>query len=157
MYFNKIIGNAFISYCGTIGGIHFCGCGCGCKWVLVRWLHKAIAREISHDTRRRRGKARSQASQQKRAVNRREQRNTVSRREQSTEVGVDQRERMSQRSWWLCWNFARIHAYDSPQMYRKLHKSVTNFAFLVLIANPSPSLFSFFPLTRLYILSFVCL
>ena len=28
---------------------------------------------------------------------------------------IGQRERISQRSWWLCRNFARIHARDSPQ------------------------------------------
>ena len=45
---------------------------------------------------------------------------------------VCQRERMSQHSWWLCGNFARIHARDSQQMHRKLHKSVTNTFLLAL-------------------------
>ena len=35
---------------------------------------------------------------------------------------VSQRERISQRSWWLCRNFARIHARDSPQIHRMLEK-----------------------------------
>ena len=47
-----------------------------------------------------------------------------------------QRERMSQRSWWLYGNFGRIHIRDS-QMHRKPHKSVTNFFLLALGANPS--------------------
>ena len=43
-----------------------------------------------------------------------------------TRSRVGQRERMSQRSWWLCGNFARIHARAISQMHRKLRKSVTN-------------------------------
>ena len=50
---------------------------------------------------------------------------------------VGEGERTSQHSRWLCRNLARIHARDSPQMYRKLHKSVTNFSLLALGANPS--------------------
>ena len=70
---------------------------------------------------------------------------------------VDQREWMSQHSWWLCGDFARIHAPDSPQIQGKLHKSVTNFSHLVLGANPSPCLFVLFPpLSRLCMLCFVC-
>ena len=33
---------------------------------------------------------------------------------------VGQRERMSQHSWWLCGNFARIHARDSSKNARKV-------------------------------------
>ena len=48
---------------------------------------------------------------------------------------------MSQCSFWLCGNSARIHARNSPQMHWKLYKSVTNFSLLALGANPSPWLF----------------
>ena len=56
-------------------------------------------------------------------------------------------------AWWLCGNFVRIHTRDSLQMHGELHKSVTNFSFPVLRANPSPCLFSFLPPSRL---CFVC-
>ena len=49
-------------------------------------------------------------------------------------------ERMSQRSWWLYWIFACIHAWDS-QMHTTLHESVTNFSLIALGTNPSPCLF----------------
>ena len=51
---------------------------------------------------------------------------------------VGQRERMSLHSWWLCGNFARIHARDRPQMHRKLRQIVTKFSLLALGANQSP-------------------
>ena len=66
---------------------------------------------------------------------------------------VGQRERISQYSWWLCGNFTRIHTHNSPQMHRKLHKSLTNFSLLVLGANPSPWLFV---LLFLHFFSCVC-
>ena len=63
------------------------------------------------------------------------------RRNQTTE------ERMIQCSWWLCGNFARIHTRASPQIHRKLRKSVTIFSLLVLRANPNPCLFILFSST----------
>ena len=54
---------------------------------------------------------------------------------------VGQSEMMSQRSWWLCGNFARVHVHTSPQMHRKLRKGVTNFSLLALGANSSLCLF----------------
>ena len=57
---------------------------------------------------------------------------------------VGQSERISQRSWWLCGNFARIHTHASSQKHRKQHKSVTNFSLLALGANPSLCLFVLF-------------
>ena len=71
---------------------------------------------------------------------------------------VSQRERASQRSWWLCGNFTRIHARDSPQMHRKPQKSVINFSPLALGANLSPCcLFFFFSstLSVVYVVSYV--
>ena len=50
---------------------------------------------------------------------------------------VSQRERMNRRSWRQWGNFARIYARDSPQMHRKLQKSVIN-SLLALGASPSP-------------------
>ena len=69
--------------------------------VLARNSHKELAREISHETGRRRGKARFQRSEQKKAV---------SRRGQSTEVGGSRRSEKgdcwdlwTQRSGWPTW------------------------------------------------------
>ena len=68
---------------------------------------------------------------------------------------VGQCERMSQRSWWLCGNFTQIHNHTSPQIHRKLHKSVTNSSLLMLRVRVC--LFSFLPPSRLCMLCFVCL
>ena len=58
---------------------------------------------------------------------------------------VGQRERMSRRSWWLCGNFARIHARVSPQMHRKLQKSPQTSPFLILeLTQVRACLFFFF-------------
>ena len=112
--------------------------------VLARNPHKELVREISYETGRR-GNARFQYSQQERVVNRNQREATARRgaRICGTRGWVGQRERMSQCSWWLCGNFARIHVRDSPQMHSKLPKSVPNFSLLALGANPSPCLFVF--------------
>ena len=126
---------------------------------------------------RRWGKARFQGSQQKKAVIRRGQsteedsqqksgesdgqRKATAKREVETcrlRSQVSQREWMSQRSWWLCRNFARTYARDS-QMHRKPHKSVINFSLLALGANLSPCLFVllfFYPLACVCCVLCVC-
>ena len=53
---------------------------------------------------------------------------------------VGQCGRMSQHSWWLGGNFARIHTCNSSECY----ESVTNFSLLVLRAIPNPCLFVLF-------------
>ena len=104
---------------------------------------------------------------QKKADNRRKQNRTVNRREESTEVGgsrrsekgkcgtrgrVGQRERMSQRFWWLCRNFARIHARDSPQKAtEKCHKVL----FLRFVLTHVRDCSSFLPPSRLCMLCFM--
>ena len=136
-------------------------------WVFVVWVWvwvsasqriPLLAREISHETGRRQGKKGPRVEENK-PEQRSGQNRAVSRREQATASTcglrgrVGQRERMSQRSWWLCWNFARIHARDSLQIHEVLSKSVTNFSLLALGVNPSPWLFV---LLFFYPLSCVC-
>ena len=125
--------------------------------VLARNPHKGFACEISHETGRGRGPRLN-----RRKLNRIGQSAGESSRQKSGEADgqrkstartcgsrgrVGQREKMSLRSWWLCGNFARIHARDSSLMHRKLHKSVTNFSLLALGANPSPCLVVLFSST----------
>ena len=116
--------------------------------VLARNPHKGRARGIIHETGRGRGKARSESrTEQSRTEESRQRTEQRSRQKRAGARAcglrdrVDQRERMSQHSWWLCGNFTRIHARASPQMHRKLRKSVTNFSLLALGANPSLCLF----------------
>ena len=98
--------------CDKMGGIRFCGCGCGygCQseehFVCfgAKPIQRAWARDFPRD--------------RKKADNRRDQKRPgqSAGKRKSTEVGrsrVDQRETMSQRSWWLCGNFVRIDACDS--------------------------------------------
>ena len=61
-------------------------------------------------------------------------------------IQVRQRERLSQRSWYLCGNFVRVHARDS----HKWQKSAKNFPLHTLRPDPSPYLFVL--LSRLYML-----
>ena len=125
--------------------------------VLARNPHKGLLREISDETAReggkegrrenRRNQSTDQSSYQERTVDRSRGKPTVKRRKVTGRTcglrgRVGQRERMSQRSWWLCGGFARIHARANPQMHRKLRK--TNFSLLSLGANPSPCLFVIF-------------
>ena len=107
--------------------------------VLARNPHKRRVREITHDSGRWRGKGRSQSrteestehgSRQKLGEADGQRKTTA--RTCGSRGWVGQRERMSQRSWWLCENFAGIHARDSSQMHRKLGKSVINFFLLAL-------------------------
>ena len=69
------------------------------------------------------GSSIEQSAEQKSAVYRREQ----SRKPTASMCGprgrVGQREKMSQRSLWLCGNFARIHAPDSSQNARKVSQT----------------------------------
>ena len=74
-----------------------CGCGGGYLGLfLARNTHKELAREISHETRRRRRKEGLRDSRQERSVKRREQSAEGSRRDQSTEQ-VSQEMRVGQR------------------------------------------------------------
>ena len=69
---------------------------------------------------------------------------------------VGQHEKMSQYSWRLYGNFARIHARNRLQMHRQLHKRVTNFSLLALRANPSPCLLVLFSSTLLVVYVVFC-
>ena len=77
-----------------------------------------------------------EGSQQERVVNRSWGRTNGQRKVTARNCGprgcVSQRERMSQHSWWLCGNFARIHACDSPQMHRSFTKVSQTSPFLLL-------------------------
>ena len=107
-------------------GIPFCGCG----WVPVR----SFLCLIWHETHTKGLRARpdeDESRQGPRAVNSRKQWAEEASQQKSgegdgkrkgTRSWVGQRERISQHSWWLCGNFARIHAHDSPQIHRKLQK-----------------------------------
>ena len=132
-------------------GIRFCGCGYG--WVSVRFLclfwrethTKGLRARFPTRPEKNMGRQGLRADQKK-AVNKRgkstgkcSRSEVKNRRLLSEELGSVDPEaglaNVSQRSWWLCGNFARIHARDSPQ------KSVINFSLLALGANPSSWLF----------------
>ena len=151
-----------------MGGIRFRGCWCGCylEDPFVCFGVKPTKRACAQDFPRERNKTREvKVAGQTWAVDRSEQNKAVGRTGQSVGESnqqesreaecwdlwargrVGQRERMSQRSLWLCEYFAHIHALDSLQMYRKLCKGVTNFCFLALGANPSPCVFVLFSST----------
>ena len=147
-------------------GIRYSGCG----WLPVRRFLCLFWRETHTKDLRMRSPMRpeeDEGRQGPRAVNRRRQsteersQREVTARQEARTCGlrgrVSQREKMSQRYRWLCGNFARIHAHESPQMHRKLHKSVTNFSLLALGANLSPCLFVllFSPLSIVYVVSCV--
>ena len=85
---------------------------------LARNPHKGLARKISNETGRRQEKVRSQGSQEELAAVRERRRSEKGSRQRGAGTcGLrsqgNQRERMSQCSWWLCGNSARIHARDS--------------------------------------------
>ena len=128
-------------------GIRLCECGCG--WVPLRGFLCLFWRENHTKGWRARFPIRPKEDEGRqgpnRAVGRRNQSTEEGRTDQDsqqkrTEKGSrpkrevkragacglrgrgDQRERMSQRSWWLCGNFARIHARDSSQKHRMLGK-----------------------------------
>ena len=96
-----------------------------------------------------------QASRQERAVNRCRRKPTA--RTSGPRSRVGQRERMSQHSWWLCGNFARIHTRHSSPMHRKLCKSVTNFSpfFHLELTQVHVCLFHFPPPSRLCMMCFM--
>ena len=114
-------------------------------FVLVRNPLKGLAREISHETGRRRGKEGPRAEQRRRqsrggrtekwteqgnrlerAVNKSQGKLTA--RMCGPRDRVDQRERMSPHSWWLCGNFVRTHAPDSSLNAKKVSQTSHFFA-----------------------------
>ena len=118
--------------------------------------HKGLAREISHETGRGRGK------EVKRR--RRTEKSTGECSQQKSEEPTarmcglrrraGQRERMSQRSWGLRGNFAWIHARGSSQNFREVSQTSP---FLRLELTPVRiCMFSFLPPSRLCMLCFVC-
>ena len=139
------------------GCIHFCGC----EWVPVRVFFYLFWCETHKKGLRARFPVRleeDKGRQGLRAVYR--SRGKVTAKWGVGTCGlrsqVSQRERMRQRSWWLCRNFARTHACNS-QMHRIPYKSVTNFSLLALGANPSPCLLFFsFTLSVVYVVLCVC-
>ena len=135
--------------------------------VLARNPHKGLAREISCETRKSRVKARSQSSQQKRAVNRRRGKVTVrDRRVLSEEVGpVDPEAGLANMRGWVsvpggCVGISPGYTLAiAHRCTRKPHKSVINFFLLVLGANLTPCLFVllfFHPLGRICCVLCVC-
>ena len=153
-------------------------CGCGWEWMPVRGFLCLFWLEIHTKGLRTRFPTRPEEdnegprAEQKKAVNRRRQSARVSSRQKSGKANgqrkatawtcasigwVGQHERMNQHSWWLCRNFAGIHACNSQQMHRKLHKSVTNFTLHMLRANPSPCLFVLFSSTLSVVYAVFCL
>ena len=122
--------------------------------VLVRNPHKGLALEISDETGRGWGmegprvgrieKWTEEGSRQKRAGD----------RACGVRCRVGQREKMSQHSWWLWGNFARIHARDSSQSARKVSQTSP---FLSLeLTQVRISLFSFLQPSRLCMSFFMC-
>ena len=131
-------------YCDTMGGIPFCWSGCGCQsedpFVLARYSPRD--RKETREGRSHSGTEESREQSTEIGGSRRSEEKRL-RRPVDPRGRFDQRESMSQHFWWLCRNFAWKHAHDSPQMHRKLPKSVTNFSLLAFGANPSPWLFFF--------------
>ena len=125
-------------------------------YVLARNPLRGLACEISHETGRGRGKEGPRVkriSQEKEAERRSRQERAVniSRGKPTARMcgprcRTSQHEKMSQHSWWLCGNFAWIHARDSQQMHAERHKSVKN-SLLALGSNSRPWLFVLFPFT----------
>ena len=75
---------------------------------------------------------------------------------------VSQRERMSQRSWYLCGDFVRVHARDSTEAQNTSKvpppKKKQTSPFLRLgLTQVRACLFSFLPLSIIYVASVVCL
>ena len=128
--------------CDTMGGIRFSVCGCGClsedpfvcfgakptqRVRLPTRPEEDERRKVSERTEEtsrqtgavdRSGQSTDQDSQQESAVDRSREKPTG--RTCGIRGRVGQRERMSQRSGWLCENFARIHAQDISQKLRRL-------------------------------------
>ena len=75
---------------------------------------------------------RTRQSARERAINRSRGKRKTTARNCGPRRRVGQCERISQHSRWLCGNFARIQACDSPQMHRKLHKVSQISSFLCL-------------------------
>ena len=149
-----------------MGGIHFCECGCQSEDLFVCFgakpTQKAGERDFPQDRKRTR-EGRSQR-EQKKPVNRRGQNRAVSRREQATartcgrRGRVGQHERISLRSWWLCENFAQIHAHaSSADGTENCTKVSQNSPFLRLeLTQVRVCLFSFLPPSQLCMLCFMC-
>ena len=143
-------------------------------WVLVRgslclfWretytkgLHARFSTRLDEDEGRQGPKEkRERGSQEKEEEQRSGLNRPVSRRKRSTAGTcehrglVSQRERMSQRPWWFCGNFARIHARDSSQNARKV--SQTSPFLRKELTRVCVCLFSFLPPSRLCVLCFEC-
>ena len=110
------------------------------SFVLVRNPHKGLALEILYETGRRWRKARTQGSQQKRAVNRRRGKVTV--RDRCKDLGtVDSDAGLVNVREWLsvpggC--IGILLRYTLVIAHKKPHEGVTNFSLLALGANPSP-------------------
>ena len=147
------------------GGHSLCECESGCGWAPVRGFcfgakpTQGAWRKISYETGRRRGKARSQGSQQIGVSDSQGKARVRERWLLKWGVGicepksqVNQRERMSQRSWLLCGNFVRVHACDS-HWCTEYQKRVKTFPFLRLGLTQVRACLSFFlPLSVIYII-----
>ena len=130
-----------------MGGIRFCGCGGQSENPIVCFGTKPTQRACVWDFPwdRKRTRERRSQREQKKAESRTEQGGRQKRagvRACGLRGRVGQSERMSQHSWWLCGNFAQIHARDSLQMHGELHKSASPFLRLEL-TQVCDCLFSF--------------
>ena len=110
--------------------------------VLARNPYNGLAHEIflGDQKKTREGKVPWQSteeSSQKKSGKGDGQRKTAAKRSAGTcglRSQVSKRERMSQRSWWLCVNFAQIHAHNSPQKATGANSSP--YLFVLLFFHP---------------------
>ena len=111
--------------------------GCGCGWVLVRGSLCLISCEALNKHLCIRSPTRAEEYEGRKVPGRAEETREQRRRQNRAVSGIGQatarmcrsrcqfgqRERMSQRSWWLYGNFARIEARDGSQNARKVLKT----------------------------------
>ena len=160
MYISQIaISWLWYNNCGTMRGIRFCGCG----WVPVRGFLHLFWREISYETGRRRGKTRSQGSQQERGVCVSQKKVTVrERRLSSEELGLgDSEARLANARGWvsvtdgfvgISLGYTLVIATDTQKTIEKCQ----NFSLLALGANAGPYLLVLLSSTLDYICCVCC-
>ena len=121
--------------------------------------HKGLTREISYETGRRREKARSPGSQQKKVV-------SDGKRKEAAErwVGpVDQECRSTSGRGWVSApgscveNFVRVHARDSTEAQNASKVPKTSPFLRLGLSQVRACLFFFLPLSVMYVASVVCL
>ena len=123
--------------------------------VLARNSHKGLSREISSETGRRRGKARSQGSQQKRGVSDSQKKETVREKQLLKEkLGPVDLETgsASARGWvTVLGSCVGILSEIMLAIATECRKGAKNYSLLTLRANPSPFLFVLLSSTLGYI------